>query len=359
VNIRKATESYEKWVAARIRIVKSDLDFKHEEMAADAFPFLRATFYRWAQLWPEVCPEEAKAPEVLAVGDLHVENFGTWRDAEGRLIWGVNDFDEAYPMAYTNDLVRLATSAHLAIAAEHLTLRTREACDAILEGYRQGLETKGKPFVLAEENRWLRMIALNRLRDPVRFWKRIFNLGELRTGVPDHIIEKLEVSLPDRNMPYDRKRRVAGLGSLGHLRVLALARWCGAWVAREAKVLTPSACIWANGKSKSEKILYTEIISRAARVQDPFLQLFDNFLVRRLAPDCSRILLASLPEDHDEARLLGAVGFETANIHLGSRNAVPWILRDLKDRPRRWLHRASKRMMEAIQRDHLKWRKSI
>jgi len=33
---------------------------------------------------------------VLAVGDLHVENFGTWRDAEGRLIWGVNDFDEAW-----------------------------------------------------------------------------------------------------------------------------------------------------------------------------------------------------------------------------------------------------------------------
>jgi len=32
---------------------------------------------------------------VLAVGDLHVENFGTWRDAEGRLIWGVNDFDES------------------------------------------------------------------------------------------------------------------------------------------------------------------------------------------------------------------------------------------------------------------------
>src|SRR5260370_32652719 len=48
--------------------------------------------------------------EVLAVGDLHVENFGTWRDAEGRLTWGVNDFDEAYPLPYTIDLARLATS---------------------------------------------------------------------------------------------------------------------------------------------------------------------------------------------------------------------------------------------------------
>ena len=52
---------------------------------------------------------------MLGVGDLHVENFGTWRDAEGRLIWGINDFDEACPMPYTIDLVRLAASADLAI----------------------------------------------------------------------------------------------------------------------------------------------------------------------------------------------------------------------------------------------------
>src|SRR5262249_20118319 len=46
---------------------------------------------------------------------LHVENYGSSRDAEGRLVWGINDFDEAGPPPYTNDLVRLATSAWLAI----------------------------------------------------------------------------------------------------------------------------------------------------------------------------------------------------------------------------------------------------
>src|SRR5438445_5345090 len=106
-------------------------------MAGGVFPFLRATFYRWMQRWPEVCPELAKAPAVLAVGDLHVENFGTWRDIEGRLIWGVNDFDEAYPMAYTNDLVRLAVSAHLAARTAHLAVKTEDACDVILDGYRK------------------------------------------------------------------------------------------------------------------------------------------------------------------------------------------------------------------------------
>ena len=55
-----------------------------------------------------------RVPQILSVGDLHVENFGTWRDSDGRLIWGINDFDEAAVYPYTMDLVRLATSAVLA-----------------------------------------------------------------------------------------------------------------------------------------------------------------------------------------------------------------------------------------------------
>ncbi len=80
MDIHKATASYERWMAARTTPVKADLAFKHKQMAEAVFPFLRATFYRWVQLWEEVCADLAAAPSVLAVGDLHVENFGTWRD---------------------------------------------------------------------------------------------------------------------------------------------------------------------------------------------------------------------------------------------------------------------------------------
>jgi hypothetical protein len=50
------------------------------------------------------------------------------------------------------------------------------------------------------------------------------------------------------------------------------------------------------------------------------------------------------------------MGFETANIHLGTQSEIPAILRDLKHRPRRWLHRASKKMLKAVKRDWKKWR---
>jgi len=133
MNVVKVTRRFEAWLAQRTHIEKKDLRLKHARMKAELFPFFRATYYRWAQLWPEVCPDLAKSPHVLAVGDLHVENFGTWRDIEGRLIWGVNDFDEAWPMAYTVDLVRLAVSAHLAVEAGSLPLKREDICNTLLK----------------------------------------------------------------------------------------------------------------------------------------------------------------------------------------------------------------------------------
>src|ERR1700732_3899246 len=146
MNVVKATRQFEDWLGRHTDIVKRDLRLKHSNMKAAIFPFLRATYYRWAQIWPKVCPDLAKAPLVLAVGDLHVENFGTWRDIEGRLIWGVNDFDEASPLAYANDLVRLAVSAHLAAQAGKLPLKREDICNTMLEGYRKSLEEQGCAF---------------------------------------------------------------------------------------------------------------------------------------------------------------------------------------------------------------------
>ncbi len=126
MNIIEATKSYEAWLAGLIPLIREDLLFKHQEMRRNLFSFLRATYYRWAQVWAGNCPELAHDTTVLAVGDLHVENFGTWRDLDGRLVWGVNDFDECYPLPFTNDLVRLAVSAWLAIDAGEMIIAARD-----------------------------------------------------------------------------------------------------------------------------------------------------------------------------------------------------------------------------------------
>src|SRR5882762_4268097 len=177
MNVVEATLGYDRWLAQRLQvIVKRDLKLKHREMSEDPFSFLRASFYRWAQVWPQLCSDLTAAPKVLGVGDLHVENFGTWRDGEGRLIWGINDFDEATTLEYTNDLVRLCTSALIAIGESRLATPARRACDSVLEGYTESLRDGGLPVVLAERNRWLRDLAVGRLKEQRTYWQKLLAL---------------------------------------------------------------------------------------------------------------------------------------------------------------------------------------
>ena len=107
MDIVGSTEAYEAFLRAELgeEVVEEGLEEKHRAMAGEgAFPFLRATYWRWAERIPAIAGDLAAAPRVLAVGDVHLENFGTWRDADGRLVWGVNDYDEAAEMPYALDL---------------------------------------------------------------------------------------------------------------------------------------------------------------------------------------------------------------------------------------------------------------
>src|SRR5690348_14675579 len=182
-------------------------------MAEDPFAFFRATFYRWMQLWPEISGDLAKAPAVLAVGDLHVANFGTWRDAEGRLIWGINDFDEAFPLPYTLDLIRLGTSASIAIKIGHLSSSSVGACEAILAGYSESLKKGGEPFVLSEKHPFLRDTATSRLREPKLFWDKFAALPTIYS-VPANVLSMLKRAMPEPNLSFRVAHRKAGLGSL-------------------------------------------------------------------------------------------------------------------------------------------------
>ena len=353
MNIVKATKRYEQWLGKEIRLIQADIDRKHAAMAADSFSYLRATFYRWMQLWQERCPDCDRAPKVLAVGDLHVENFGTWHDIEGRLVWGINDFDETWRLPYTVDLVRLAASAHLAIKSAHLAIETKDACDSILAGYREGLTSGGRAFVLEEHHPWLRSMVTGVLRDPEHYWAKLEALAT-EPRVPGNARKALEKLLPAKGLHYRVAHRIAGLGSLGRERYVALAEFHGGAIAREAKALAPSAVAWAYGL-KSKRLFYEEALDRAIRSIDPFVHVKGRWIVRRLAPHCSRVELSSMPKQRDESRLLRSMGFETANVHLGSGRAAA-ILKDLHARPKLWLHRASSEMVDATTRDWETWR---
>ena len=354
--IERVTASYEAWMRSCTTVLASDLRSKHEQMKEDAFGFLRGTFYRWAQLWPSICSDLCKAPKVVAVGDLHVNSFGTWRDAEGRLCWGVDDFDEAYPLPYANDLVRLAASLKIVIDAEGLTIKLKDGCNAILDGYWQSLREGGCPVVLAEKEQKLGKLGVESFKPPTNFWEKLNRLPAVRQPLAKDLKRALEKTLPEKGIEYKVVRRQAGLGSLGQERFVAIAKWQGGCIAREAKLMVPSACSWLNDRVGKGRSWYEKAISSAVRSPDPFQVIDGLWLIRRLSPDSNPIDIQQLPKHSDEETLLTAMGSEAANVHLGTRKQTEKILKDLKSRKQGWLQDAAVRMAKVLEKDWKRYR---
>jgi hypothetical protein len=355
MNIIEATANYEHWMRNCTTIVESQLRSKHAQMKADLFCFFRGSFYRWAQLFPELCPDLGQDTKVLAVGDLHVSSFGTWRDSEGRLCWGVDDFDESYPLPFTNDLVRLATSLKIVNDSGALTSRFKEGCDILLDGYRETLKRRGRPFVLAEHQASLEKLGIAAIKPPKDFWSKLLERPTHRR-LPDDARTALEKMMPAAKLDSRIVRREAGMGSLGQERFVAIAEWNGGCIAREAKAMVPSACVWLDGQRGQS--FYERAIQSAVRSHDPFQTIVGRWLIRRLSPDSNPVEIESLPKEREETTLLHAMGCEAANVHLGSRVAIKAILKNLDRKKSNWLRSSAKDMCKAFEREWQKYARS-
>jgi hypothetical protein len=293
------------------------------------------------------------APPLLAIGDPHLENFGTWRDADGRLVWGVNDFDEAAVMPYVLDLVRLATSIHL---APHPAVDLGHAANAVLRGYRDGLE-QPRPALLFEGQAWMRPYAEPTTTTLQKFWDEVAGYPESKP--PPGVAKALIESLPDG---VDRKSirlcRVPGKGggSLGRPRYAAVGDWRGGMVLREAKALVPSAWRWANGSAKSEKSDFLTLANGPYRAPDPFLHVRDRFIFRRIAADSHKIELGADAGRKMQLDLLQAMGLDIASIHAAGSVPVKALQADLAKRRRGWLNAAAAVAADKVKRDYREWR---
>jgi uncharacterized protein (DUF2252 family) len=126
---------------------------KYRKMAMDPFSFYRGTaclFYadvttddRWALSdWAD-----ERSGAIWVHGDLHAENFGTYMNSEGRLVFDVNDFDEAYIGRFTWDLQRFAAS--LAVMGWRKAL-PEEDIRGLVGRYLRGYLTQVNHYVDAE-----------------------------------------------------------------------------------------------------------------------------------------------------------------------------------------------------------------
>ncbi|MFK0162700.1 DUF2252 family protein [Rhizobium sp. NPDC090279] len=344
--ILQSVAAYETWMRAQLGadLVEAGLEKKHRLMKADSFSFLRGTYWRWAETMLDICPDLRNAPQPLAIGDTHLENFGTWRDEEGRLVWGANDFDEAAVMPYALDLVRLATSAMLARGEDGPTPRV--VTDSILAGYRRGLR-KPSPVILERDYKWLRNAVLLPNAERKAFWEKYRNLAPASGPVADRYIQALHRALPDPATAFEPKPRLAGTGSLGRPRFVAYIEWRGGPVLREVKALLQSG--WSLMHDPSDKTIRTGVIAGGrARSPDPRYQVGAGLLVRRLSPNSRKIEVEGDAEVLLSPDMLDLMGFEIANCHANDASLIPGILADLDRRGPDWLRAAAKAAAAAV-----------
>jgi uncharacterized protein (DUF2252 family) len=116
---------------------------KLRRMAQDPFAFFRGADHLYAEAWPGLKPPDA-GPSVALCGDLHLENFGAYRDDEGDFLYDITDFDEAVVAPCSVELVRCATS--ILLASELWRLTPLEATGMVLtflDKYRTAVAAAG------------------------------------------------------------------------------------------------------------------------------------------------------------------------------------------------------------------------
>ena len=295
------TQRYEAWLGEQIPVVRADLVRKHHEMREDRFRFLRGTYYLWLVRLQELLPEVLETAEGVTVGDLHVENFGTWRDRSGVRRWGVNDLDELGRAPWLVDPLRLATSA---VLSPHLGLSHEDASDLVLTTWRSA--EPGRAVDLRQRDAAHLRALVPAFEDVKRFYRG------LRSGAPAQVpAELVRAATADAEPGWEPAwfARSAGTGSLGHRRYVGVGKAAdGRWHAREVKQLGPPTVTWLHAAApvdESKVITAVRGPAQALRV--------DGWQIRDLAPDVVRISLTGLPP-RDARRLLCSMARAGADV---------------------------------------------
>lgn len=220
---------------------------KYETMAEDPFRFFRGTCHLF---YEDLSHAESfpSSPISWICGDLHLENFGTYKGDNRLIYFDLNDFDEGLLAPAAWEVVRMMTS--IFVGCESLGINkkeTRQIADLFLRSYTLHLSS-GKARYLEEETAngivrtFLERISQRKQKELVRQRTeegkngrlqlridhvRFFPIDKaLRKELMAHVNQWMQKSplLKDRYQAVDACFRVAGTGSLGVSRYVFLVR---------------------------------------------------------------------------------------------------------------------------------------
>ena len=325
------------------------LAMKYRKMRSSAFVYLRATCHLFPGQLPEL-KALAEAPAVWSCGDLHLENFGSYKGDNRLTYFDINDFDESALIPASWDVVRLLSSVRLACADLKIKPdRVRELIDVLISAYFQQLrhgsarwlerDTATGPVheLLAtvdqrKREKFLdsRSVKTGKKRKLLIDGKKALAASKLQHAQVGEFIEKFAStqSEPDFYEVLDVARRIAGNGSLGVDRFVVLVRGKGnpdSNYLLDLKQAVPSALtaaltlkqpVWT---SESERVV--ALTRRAQAVPVAFLHAVQmngcDYVLRDLQPSADRVSFEEKSNDQSRLNeLMLATGQCTAWSHL-------------------------------------------
>lgn len=311
---------------------------KYARIASDPFLFLRGTCHLFYADWHGGRTLDA-APRAWICGDLHLENFGSYKGDNRLAYFDLNDFDEAALAPCTWEIARVLVSLHVARHALGFDLREARALTrCFLDHYAAALAS-GKPRWIERSlaqgmiGELLRQVELRKRRAfleqrTTRDGKRRrlliddIKLIALRKDERAALLEWFErfarrLDRPKFHRPLDAARRIAGTGSLGLTRYAILVRGAGSphgnaildmKIAEDSSVGRRLARAQPAWPDEATRIVTVQ--RRAQAIAPAFLMPVRyagrDFVLKELQPSQDRLDLASV--DGAAKPLSGAIG---------------------------------------------------
>lgn len=328
------------------------LPYKYEAMAENAFRFYRGTCH----LFYEDLHQEksiAASPLTWICGDLHLENFGSYRGENGLVYFDLNDFDESVLAPASFELVRLITSIFVGFdslnidrkrAAKMARLFLKTYSSTLAKGKAVSIEprtAKGivRDFLIAAEKSKAKDLLEKRTEKKSKKLvlsltdERHFKLDKkLKADLTSHISEWIANS---SDGPYNYKVkgcvfRLAGTGSIGVKRYLFLLKSTNTrnnYLLIDMKQSKPSSVApFVRSKQPAWAAESERIITAQQNLQDVTPSLLsttnfrgDTFVIQELQPVKDSIKFKMIRDQYRDLYLvIDDMALLTASGHLRS-----------------------------------------
>jgi uncharacterized protein (DUF2252 family) len=302
------------------------LAMKYAKMSQSPFVFLRGACHLFYDTLPD-SPFLREAPLAWCCGDLHFENFGSYKGDNSLVYFDIDDYDEAALAPFTWDMVRLLTSIQCGADTLRATpAEAQEVSRTCLDAYRQAL-ARGKPLWIERETS---VGLVNELltnlqgRERADFLdKRTTRKAHRRSLIVDGVkalpaseaqrkaviefMAGFAAAQPKPNFfdVIDVARRIAGTGSLGVDRYVVLVEGKGSSNGNyllDIKEAKPSALVPRLAQSGIKQPEWKDEASRVVAVQN-LMQAADRALLYPVQLDGQSCILKRLQPSEDRVSI--------------------------------------------------------